>query len=118
VAAARVSAATAAGFGAKPSPASAAIVARNWKAINKSTIVGSADVIVVRWHLLLKGCQWHKKGEKEWLGLRAREWSDKDGNRQFADVIGFVNHCTARRFREAALAAIKAAARSDGGAPP
>ena len=94
-----IDAATAVGFGGKPAPAPAAIIARNWKAINKSTIVGSADVIVVRWHLLLKGCRWHRKGDKEWLGLPAREWPDKDGNRQFADVIGFVNHGTARRER-------------------
>jgi hypothetical protein len=110
-------AAAAIGFGDRPL-VQAPIVARNWKRVDRATIVGIVDIVVVKWQLEVKGCRWHRKGDKEWLGLPAREWTDKDGNKQFADVIGFVNHGTARRFREAALAAIKAAARSNGGDPP
>jgi hypothetical protein len=105
--------AEAVGFGGKPA-APPAIVARNWKAIGKNTLVGSADVIIVKWHLVFKSVCWHRKGDREWIGLPAREWTDRDGKRQFADVIGFINHGTARGFREAALAAIREFAGKDG----
>src|SRR6202035_1830772 len=84
-------AATAIGFGDRP-PVQAPIFARNWKHVDRAAIVGIADIVVVKCQLEVKGCRWHRKGDKEWLGLPAREWIDKDGNRQFADVIGFVNH--------------------------
>jgi hypothetical protein len=96
------------------SPPPAAVVARNW-GINRATIIGSVDVILVRWHLVIKGARWHRQGDKEWLGLPSREWVGKDDKRQFADLIAFVNDETAKRFRDAALAAIKTAGRESAG---
>lgn len=98
-----------------PSDKPPGIVARNWRAIGKSTLVGSANIIVVKWHLVIKGVCLHQKGDKRWIGLPSKEWIDKDGKRQFSDTFGFIDHETDRRFREAALAAIIVAA--EGGGP-
>jgi hypothetical protein len=49
----------------------------------------------------------HRKGEHDWIGLPAREWTDAEGKRVFTVLGKFSSHGDARRFSEAAIAAIK-----------
>jgi hypothetical protein len=83
-----------------------AIVAANFKRLDKNTLIGSADITVVRWKLTFRGCLWFRKGSKEWVNFPGREWLDRDGSKQFADLIKFTDRETFERFQVAALAAI------------
>jgi hypothetical protein len=47
----------------------------------------------------------HEKGESRWIGLPAREWTDK-GVKQYAKLIEFRDRATADRFRDTVLAAL------------
>ena len=52
-----------------------AIVAANFKRLDKNTLIGSADLTVVRWKLTFRGCLWFRKGSKEWINFPGREWT-------------------------------------------
>jgi hypothetical protein len=97
-----------------PSTPLPSIVASNYKAIGKNTLIGSADLYVTKWRFHFYGALWHRKGEREWISLPAREWTDKDGKRAFSALGQFENHGDQARFNEAAIAAIRLIA---GGAP-
>lgn len=83
-----------------------AIVAANFKRLDKNTLIGSADLTVVRWKLTFRGCLWFRKGSKEWINFPGREWTDNAGDKQYADLIKFTDRETFERFQVAALAAI------------
>jgi hypothetical protein len=102
------------GFGGRPSPAQApaAVVATNYRPIGKNTLVASVDLTVPRWRLTFRGCLLHRKGTKEWIAFGAREWVDRSGNKQYADLIQFTDRATFDRFQIAALAAVNAVARN------
>jgi hypothetical protein len=89
------------------------IVASNLRRIDKNTLVGSVDITVTKWRFVFRGCLWHRKGEREWLNFPAREWTDENGARKFANLGEFINHGDARRFQEAALAAVHGVAGAD-----
>ena len=83
------------------------VVASNCRLINKNTLKATADIEVPKWTVKIRGVMWHVKGDSEWIALPSREWLDRDGNRQFAVLIEFTDKDVERRFKDAALAAIK-----------
>ncbi len=105
-------------WGTKPPEPAALppIVASNYRAINRNTLIGTADLTVTKWRYKFKACLWHRKGDKEWIAFPAKEWVDQEGNRKFSDLGGFINHGDGRRFREEALAAVHRLVESQG--PP
>jgi hypothetical protein len=104
----RRNAAIAAGWGDKP-PA-AAVIASNLKFIRKNTLIATADLTIPRWRLVIRGALWCTKNEKEWVGLPAREWIDRNGDKKFATILEFTDRETAARFQIAALNAVRAIA--------
>lgn len=83
-----------------------ALIASNFRRIDKNTLIAP------RWKIRFRGCLWHRKGNKEWVAFAAREWTDRDGNKQYAVLNEFTDHATHDRFQQAALAAIHAVAGS------
>jgi hypothetical protein len=65
----------------------AGVRASNLRRLDKNTLRGTVDIEVPSWRLKFKGCLWHQKGEAEWLAFPAREWVNKAGDRQFADLV-------------------------------
>jgi hypothetical protein len=88
----------------------AAITASNLKSINKGSVVCVADITVTKWRFTFCGCLYCRKGDREWISLPSKEWTDKQGKRRFTPLGEFRNNGDAARFSEAAIAAIKAAA--------
>ena len=90
-------------------PAAAAppsIIASNFKPIGKNTLVGCVDLTITRWRFVFRGCLWHRDGEREWINFPAKEWIDQAGSRKFSSLGEFVHRDDARRFQDAALAAV------------
>ena len=71
-----------------------AIVARNLRLIGGNGIVAIADLQIVAWRFCFRRCIWRKRGGREWIELPC-------------DCGQFWNHGDARRFQEAALAAMR-----------
>jgi hypothetical protein len=74
------------------------IVATNLKLINKNTLVVTVDLTVTKWRFTFRDCLWHRKGNDEWVAFPAKEWTDRDAKRKFANLCEFINHGDARRF--------------------
>jgi hypothetical protein len=94
-----------------PSPA---IIASNLKWVRKNTLQATADIEVPKWRLKIRGVMWHVKNGKDWFSFPSREWADRDGQRQFAALLEFTDKDVERRFKDAALAAIRAVAARGG----
>jgi hypothetical protein len=82
------------------------IVASNYRAVGKNTLIGCVDITVVKWRFVFRGCLHHRKGDSEWIAFPGKEYLDRDGERKFSNLCEFVNHGDARRFKEAALEAV------------
>jgi hypothetical protein len=87
-------------------PEAPSIVAANLKLTDKNTLKGVVDIAVPRWHLMLRGCLWHRKNDREWINFPLREWTDRSGTNQYAILIEFTDRETSSRFQTAALAAV------------
>lgn len=57
--------------------------------------------------MLLKNLTWHQKGDKEWIGLPAREYKKEDGTKGYANVVDFVDKTTYWKFVNKVLDALK-----------
>jgi DNA-binding cell septation regulator SpoVG len=78
---------------------------RDWKPRNKNTLRGFCTVILPS-GMIIHDVMLHEKGDRRWVQLPAREYTDAEGVKQFARFIEFENEATAGRFREQVIAAL------------
>ena len=77
----------------------------NWKAHEKNTLRGFFTIITAS-GLIINDCTLHQKGDRRWVGLPAREYTDTNGDRTFATLLAFIDRPTSDRFQTAALDAL------------
>jgi hypothetical protein len=70
------------------------IVAANLKIISGGGIIGIVDLKITKWRFEFRQCRWRKDGDRERIELPC-------------DCGRFWNHGDARRFQQAALAAVR-----------
>lgn len=79
-----------------------------WKAVNKNTLRGFADLLLPKAGLLLLECAVHEKDGSAWVNPPAKELRDAEGRRTgFRDTVGFVDRDARRAWSDAALAAVQ-----------
>jgi hypothetical protein len=78
----------------------------------KNTLLGFADLELVRTGIIIRDCTWHQKNGKEWVGFPARSYQDKDGKTQWSPLVEFAEGAKEAReqFQQQAVAAIRRAA--------
>jgi hypothetical protein len=78
----------------------------------KNTLQGFCDFELTRVGIVLRGCTWHRKGDKEWIGFPAQRYEDDAGHVQWAPMVEFAEGATEAReqFRKYAVAAVRAVA--------
>lgn len=81
------------------------IIVKNYRSFTSNTLQGFADLELVDFELTFKGCTVHRKGDKAWIGLPQREYQNKAGERQWADIVQF-SRAKGDEFRHDAFAAI------------
>jgi hypothetical protein len=86
----------------------AAIVASNFRAIDKGAVRGSVDLVIVKWRVKFKGCLWCESNGRQWITLPSSKWVDRGGKAQFLDAIEFTDRGVKARFQDSALAAVYA----------
>jgi hypothetical protein len=89
-----------------------------FRAYEKNTLKGFADLELTRVGLVLHDCTWHRHVDgKEWVGFPARSYQDKDGKTQWQALIEFAESAREAReqFRQHALEAIHQAAEEQTG---
>jgi hypothetical protein len=97
---------------------SAGIVASNYKAIGRNTLIGSADLTILAWRFTFFGCTWHKNHIREWVNFPGREYFDRTGTKQYAALGQFTDDTIKARFQVAGLAAFHAIATQQPGGVP
>ena len=87
----------------------------SFRAYEKNTLKGFADLELTRVGIIIHDCTWHEKDGREWVGFPARSYQDKDGNTQWQALVEFVQDAKEIReqFRKQAIEAIHAAAKQE-----
>jgi hypothetical protein len=83
-----------------------------FRAYQKNTLLGFADLQLVKTGLVIRGCTWHRKGDKEWIGFPAQRYEDQNGNVHRSPMVEFAEGAAEAReqFRKHAVAAVRAVA--------
>jgi hypothetical protein len=83
-----------------------------FRAYEKNTLKGFADLELSGVGLVLRDCTWHQENDKEWVGFAARSYENKEGGTAWQPIVEFAEGATEARkqFQEKALAAIHLAA--------
>ena len=81
------------------------ITIADWRPHSKGTLVGFFSATLPS-GMILHNLMLHEKGEARWIGLPAREWTNDQGERQYAKLIEFRDRAAADRFRRGVLDAL------------
>jgi len=83
-----------------------------FRALEKNTLKGFADLELTRVGIVIRDCTWHEKNGHEWVGFPARSYEAKDGTTAWQPLVEFAAGATEARqqFQEQAVAAIRAVA--------
>jgi hypothetical protein len=78
----------------------------------KNTLLGFADLQLVKTGIIIRGCTWHRKNDKEWIAFPAQRYEDESGKTQWSPMVEFADGATEAReqFRRSAIAAVHAVA--------
>ena len=85
----------------------------NFKPFSKNTLHGFLDLKMTQMGLEVRGCTYHEKNSKRWIGLPARSYEDENGKTTWALILKFddEHHWS---FQEAALSALDEYRRTNG----
>jgi hypothetical protein len=76
----------------------------DWRPRQNATLHGFFSIILPS-GLVIRDCSLHRKGDRRWIGMPAREY-EVQGERKFAPIVAFVDRAAEDRFRLHALDAL------------
>ena len=82
------------------------IIVADWKPLIKNTLRGFFTAILPS-GIVIHNLTVHEKGEARWIGLPSREWTNDQGEKQYAKLIEFADRRTADKFRDQVLEALE-----------
>ncbi len=77
-----------------------------FRSYEKNTLRGFADFEIEKLGLEIKDCTYHTKGRDSWIGFPAREYTNKDGEKKWMNLVYFSNKTYGEKFQQAALLAL------------
>ena len=77
----------------------------NWKPREKNTLRGFFSITLPN-GLIIHDVMLHEKGDRRWISLPAREYTDENGQRAFTAFLEFSDKTIAKRFHDRVLAAL------------
>lgn len=80
--------------------------ATRFHAINKGVLVGFFDLTCPAWGVVINDCKLFRKGDREWVGLPAVGYKNRDGKMIWKNIVEIPDKDAQTRFQEAALRAI------------
>jgi DNA-binding cell septation regulator SpoVG len=75
----------------------------------KGSLLGYADVSIVKWRLIIKGVGIFQKGAARWVKMPQREFQKSDGSTGYSDIMSFSDKNVITRFRKAVFSALESA---------
>lgn len=77
----------------------------NFRRHDRNTLRGFFDVTLDN-GLTIKGCTYHEKGERQWIGLPSKQYTTPEGGTAWQPIVGFEEKRDAWAFSDAAVKAI------------
>lgn len=84
----------------------------NYKPVNKGTLLGYADFVMIKSGIEIYGCSVHQKDGKRWVNMPSREYTNADGEKKFLSIVRFRDGERMKAFSTAALQAVDAKAKT------
>src|SRR5262249_32469909 len=81
------------------------VIVSDFKQHSKGTLQGFFTATLPS-GMVVHGLMLHKRDGQRWVGLPGREYTDKNGQRQFNRIIEFASRTTSDRFQAEILAAV------------
>ena len=83
-----------------------------FRAYERNTLKGFADLELSRVGIIIRDCTWHEKEGKEWVGFPAKSFTGQDGETKWRPLIEFAEGAgeARKQFQQQALDAIRAVA--------
>jgi hypothetical protein len=83
-----------------------------FRAFEKNTLKGFADLELTRVGLILRDCTLHEKAGKQWIAFPAKSFTGQDGETRWTPIIEFAESAgeARKQFQQQALDAIRAMA--------
>lgn len=76
--------------------------------IEKGSILGFCVLKINAWNLIVRDCKWMSGERGDWVALPSSSYTDKDGKKRYTPIVEFSDKEAARRFQDAAIAAVRA----------
>jgi hypothetical protein len=83
------------------------IVCEEFKPFRRNTLVGFAVLLLPDLGLRIRECPVHRQGDRRWIGFPGRQWTDQQGNKQWANLIEFLDGVDREAFQTGAVEAIR-----------
>jgi hypothetical protein len=84
------------------------VAVSDFKPFVKNTLQGFFTLTIKPLGLEIKGCTYHVKADKRWVGLPARPWTDAEGTQQWESILSFSDKAVWSRLQSAILKALDA----------
>lgn len=73
---------------------------------NKGSLLAICDVHIVPWKLTMKDVKIFQKGVQKWLGMPSSEFTNRDGEKKYKELVVFDNPAIAGKFRDQVMTAV------------
>ena len=83
------------------------VMLKDFREYKKNTLQGFVALEILDINLEIKDCTVHQKDGKAWIGFPGVQFTDKDGKKQWKNIIEFKDDDMKNAFRTSAVAAIK-----------
>jgi hypothetical protein len=83
------------------------IIAEDFRPYLKYTLRGFVIIALPEIGIRIKECTLHEKNGRAWIGFPGRQWTDQQGNKQWSNLVEFLDGADRWAFQDAAVAAIK-----------
>lgn len=81
------------------------IQVQDWKPFEKNTLRGFFTVILPS-GLVIHSVMLHVKGDSRWISFPAREYTNQQGEKEYARLLEFTDSKIGNRFRDQVIAAL------------
>jgi hypothetical protein len=81
----------------------------NFKKLQKNTLQGVFDLELPFSGMILRGCCFHEKEGKRWIGWPAKPYEKQDGKKSWANIVDFVDNKSKYLLQDEVLPLVLAA---------
>lgn len=79
----------------------------NFKPYESGTLQGFAELEIEKWGVRIPGFELHQKGDKSWVNLPKKEYTNRDGEKAYTSFFFFIDREHFRPFCIQAKEAVK-----------